>query len=138
MLKLTVKNLQKKIPVRAQRIKKVISKVLSSQRAEMLGGRITVVFLSDSKIRGLNRRFLGKDSPTDVLAFSYGPGKKELSADIAVSADTAWRNAKIFGNSLHKELDLYVVHGLLHLLGYGDRTKRQRRAMQRLEKKYVP
>jgi probable rRNA maturation factor len=70
----------------------------------------------------MNLRFLQKDEPTDVLAFDSG--------EIVVSSDAAVRNAKIFKTEPLYELYLYVVHGVLHILGFEDRTKEQRESMQ--------
>ncbi|KPK97483.1 MAG: hypothetical protein AMJ95_08760 [Omnitrophica WOR_2 bacterium SM23_72] len=70
----------------------------------------------------MNLRFLHKNQPTDVLAFDSG--------EIVVSTDAAIRNAKIFKTEPLYELYLYVVHGLLHILGFKDRTQKQRAHMQ--------
>jgi probable rRNA maturation factor len=77
--------------------------------------------------------------PTDVLAFDLSaPGAvRVLLADIIISADTAARNAKIFHTTPLYELYLYVVHGVLHLLGYDDKTKAQRKLMHKKAIKYV-
>ena len=61
----------------------------------------------------------------------------QMFADIVISTDTAIRNAKIFKTTQLNELYLYVVHGVLHLLGYDDRTQKQRQIMQKKEKEYV-
>jgi len=79
----------------------------------------------------MNKKYLGKDNPTDVIAFvlpADSPGKKSL--EMVISADTAKRNASIFKNSLDYELRLYVVHGILHALGFNDNTSRKRLFMQ--------
>ncbi|MFH0826308.1 MAG: rRNA maturation RNase YbeY [Candidatus Omnitrophota bacterium] len=120
-MKVIIKNHQKKIPLHPKRIKQAILKALSSESIKR-PGEITVCFVSDLTIRKMNLRFLGKDQPTDVLAFDSG--------EIAVSTDAAIRHAKIFGTSPLYELYLYVVHGLLHILGYQDRTRKQREHMQ--------
>ena len=62
----------------------------------------------------LHRKFLGEPGPTDVLTFQHG--------EIFISVEIARRNARAFGNSLMRELKLYIVHGLLHLHGFDDQT----------------
>ena len=87
--------------------------------------------MSDEQIRQLNLFYLGRYCTTDVISFDILNRKKELVADIAISTDTAARNAKIFKTSCQYELYLYLVHGILHLLGYDDNTIRKRDLMQK-------
>jgi probable rRNA maturation factor len=84
-------------------------------------------------IKGLNLRYLHKNTPTDVLVFDLSGQDKPAytSADIIISTDRAIRNSKVFGTTPLYELYLYVVHGLLHTLGYDDKTKKQRQIMDR-------
>ena len=74
--------------------------------------------------------YLGSDCPTDVIAFDLSATKNEISADLAVSTDTAIRNARIFKTHAGYEVYLYVIHGILHLLGYDDKTAQQRKVME--------
>jgi probable rRNA maturation factor len=78
----------------------------------------------------LNLLYLGEYAATDVISFSLVNTKKELTGDIAVSGESAIRNARIFKTTPAGELYLYVVHGVLHLLGYDDNTQRNRKIMQ--------
>lgn len=79
----------------------------------------------------MNRRYSGKDEPTDVLTFDItGPKDRGLCADIIVSTDAAVRNARTFKTTSEYELFLYAVHGVLHLCGYDDCTGRKRKRMQ--------
>jgi len=87
--------------------------------------------MNDKQIRELNLFYLGKCGATDVISFNIVNTKKELVADIAVSTDTAVRNAETFKTTPGYELYLYIVHGILHLLGYDDNTARKRDLMQR-------
>lgn len=102
------------------------------QRAIGLGGRVHVLLTTDDEIRRLNGTFLRKNSPTDVLSFPAWPlaqpsRKKnksteklqpENAGDIAISVDTAARQAAQFGHSLAFELRILLLHGLLHLAGH--------------------
>ena len=82
----------------------------------------TVAFVSDKKIRELNRQFRGIDKATDVLSFpSDGPDESDLG-DIAVSIDTAAAQAKENGLKLDEEIAQLILHGLLHLSGYDHET----------------
>lgn len=94
---------------------------------------VTIVIGADTWIRRLNREYKGKDNPTDVLAFPQGTreGKRLLLGDVAISAETAQRQARALGHSLADELVVLVAHGMLHLTGWKDQTPRQRRRMMK-------
>jgi probable rRNA maturation factor len=92
--------------------------------------RINVCFLGDKKIAELNRRFFNKTGATDVISFELSDNQKEILADIAVSAETAVRQSKIYRTSPADETLLYVIHGLLHICGYDDKSLRQRKIMR--------
>lgn len=138
MQKITIKNLQKKIPIYPIRIKKSILKALK-QEGQISKGQLSVSFVTDSLIRKLNSKYSKKNIPTDVLAFDMNidKKKKELFGDIVISVDTAIRNAKVFKSTPAYELNLYAVHGVLHLLGYGDHSPKERIIMRKKEFKYV-
>lgn len=137
-MKVAVRNLQKRIPVNPKRITKTVLKVLSIEGIKK-SGEIAVCFVDDPKIRELNLKYLGKNNPTDVIAFDIaGPQSPEkICADIVISTDRAISNAKIFKTSPLYELYLYVIHGVLHILGYDDRTAKQRQLMQNKEKEIL-
>lgn len=88
---------------------------------------MSIVFVTDAQIRVLNKKFHHADNATDVLTFDLG-----VEADVVISADTAIRNAKVFKTTPEYELYLYVIHGILHLLGYNDAAKAQRARMQKI------
>ena len=93
----------------------------------------TIAFVSDKRIRELNRQFRGIDKATDVLSFPSG-GPDELNlGDIAVSVDTAALQAKENKLSFENEIEQLILHGLLHLSGYDHETDNGE--MSRLELK---
>ena len=82
----------------------------------------TIAFVSDKKIRELNRQFRGVDKATDVLSFpAGGPDDSELG-DIAISVDTAATQAEENGLKFEGEIAQLILHGLLHLSGYDHET----------------
>lgn len=107
-------------------------------------GEITIIFVNDKGIRKLNFKYRSCNEPTDVLSFdlsanpecsdsgSYHSGKEILS-DIVVSTQTAIRNARAFKTTPTYEMYLYVIHGLLHILGYDDKSKKDKLIMQKKE-----
>lgn len=131
-MKVIIKNLQKRIPISPIRVKETVLRALELKGAK-IPGEITICFVSDKAIREFNLLYLAKDSPTDVIAFDNSNKKNEILADILVSADTAVRNAGIFKTTPLYELYLYVVHGVLHLLGYNDTTLKQKKIMREKE-----
>lgn len=87
----------------------------------------------------MNKRYSGKDEATDVLAFDIAMpfDTENIFADIVISAQTALRNAGFFKTEPSYESELYVIHGLLHILGYDDHTPAQKELMRRKEFRYV-
>src|SRR5262249_54744102 len=81
----------------------------------------TIAFVSDKKIRQLNRQFRGIDKATDVLSFPSDSGDGQLG-DIAISIETASRQAKENALTLKGEIAQLMLHGLLHLSGYDHET----------------
>ncbi len=92
---------------------------------------VTIVIGADKWIRRLNQTYRGKDRPTDVLAFpqQVWEGKRFLLGDVAISAETAERQARALGHSLAREVSVLVAHGILHLTGWRDDTPRRRARM---------
>jgi probable rRNA maturation factor len=93
-------------------------------------GEVHILLAGDRTLRRLNRTFRHKDRPTDVLSFPAGastvffgePNAPELSGDLAISLDTAARQAARLGHSLRDELRILILHGLLHLAGLDHET----------------
>lgn len=99
------------------------------------GAALTILLTEDEYVRELNRQFRGEDRATDVLSFSAGdplPGSEgllEYLGDIAISVDTARRQAEQKGHTLEAEVQLLAVHGVLHLLAYDHQTADDKEAM---------
>jgi probable rRNA maturation factor len=99
-------------------------------------GEISLAVVSDERMHALNRQYLNHDYPTDVLSFVLEEDSGYLDGEVIVSADYAAREAARLGWSTNDELTLYVVHGMLHLVGYDDTTddaKQQMRAAERTQ-----
>jgi probable rRNA maturation factor len=88
-----------------------------------LEGEVDVLLADDSTLRRLNRTFRGKNKPTDVLSF---PAPEEISethaGDLAISLETAARQAAAYGHDLRDEVRILLLHGLLHLSGLDHET----------------
>jgi probable rRNA maturation factor len=112
-----------------------------AQDAVRLRGQVTVLLTGDAAMRDLNRRFRGKNKPTDVLSFlSANPasGPEKIAGDVAISVETAVRQSVEQGHSLAIEIKVLILHGLLHLAGYdhekdkGEMQRRERALRARL------
>ncbi|RLA94020.1 MAG: rRNA maturation RNase YbeY [Deltaproteobacteria bacterium] len=95
------------------------------------GRELSVLLVEDAEIRELNRRYLGRDRPTNVLAFPMeGPQSFPLG-DVVISTETAEREARERGVSLEEEMALLLAHGVLHLLGYDHERGGEEEALMR-------
>lgn len=94
-------------------------------------GALTIRITSDAELQRLNRDYLSHDYPTDVLSFPSDENEDGVRyyGDLALSFPRAAAQAKAGGHSLIAELQLLVVHGVLHLLGHDHATKRQQARM---------
>jgi probable rRNA maturation factor len=109
--------------------------VLEGER--VMDAALSVAIVDDHTIHQLNRRYLQHDYATDVLSFVLDNGPNGLDGEVIVSADTAARTAERIGVDFPDELLLYLVHGLLHLVGYDDQTHSDRLVMRQRERHYL-
>src|SRR6478736_3241213 len=134
---ISVHNLQRKISVNVAQLEKFAGNAVqhslqlhSRERTDLRKlSEIFIWLISDRRMALLHRQFLGQSGSTDVLTFQHG--------EIFISVETARRHARAFGNSLVRELNLYIVHGLLHLHGFDDRTPADARKMRRTQEKIL-
>jgi probable rRNA maturation factor len=134
---ISVRNHQRKISVNVAELQRFAAKAVrcclsmhKAKRSELTTLREVFVWLiGDRRMSQLHRQFLGQTGPTDVLTFQHG--------EIVISAETAKRHARLFENSIMRELQLYIVHGLLHLHGFDDRTPAGARKMKRMQERIL-
>lgn len=111
--------------VRAATVRRAARAALAHQQAAP--GALTIRLAGDAALRKLNREFTGHDAATDVLSFpAEEPG---YFGDVAISVTRAAAQARAGGHSLQAELELLVVHGVLHLLGHDHATRAQQARM---------
>jgi len=87
---------------------------------------ISLVFLNDKEMKNLNRKYRKRNRLTDVLSFDYG--------EILICLPQAKRQAKLLNHSLKDELVILLIHGILHLVGYNDETKKDYNKMSKKQK----
>ncbi len=113
-----------------QNLKKWISNVVLRRGKAV--GNISYLFCDDNYLLGVNRQYLNHDTYTDIITFDYVVGNL-VSGDIMISVERVWENAEKFGVPFEQELHRVVIHGVLHLLGQGDKTDSEAAEMRRLE-----
>jgi probable rRNA maturation factor len=135
-----VGNRQRRVRVSTSRLRATAEVALSALGRDDRDVHVSVV--DDPTIRRLNARYLRRRTTTDVLAFDleagfHAPGPSRLMGEVIVCADTARRQAKRVGVSVALELDLLLVHGLLHLAGWDDHEPREARLMHEREREIL-
>ena len=111
----TIKNLQKKIPLPINKINKILNKI---NKILDLKSDYCIVIVDKNSIRRINKKYLKRNSYTDVISFGYE--EKDYLGDMFVCAEIAKSNAPIYKTSFLNELILYITHGILHLIGFND------------------
>jgi len=99
-------------------------------------GDINIIFTSDKYLYELNVRHLNHNTLTDIITFDYSV-ENEINGDIFISLDRVKENAKEFGIPTLNELHRVIIHGVLHLIGYKDKTKHQKLEMRAKEDYYL-
>jgi rRNA maturation RNase YbeY len=99
-------------------------------------GDITLIFCTDEELLAINKEHLSHDYYTDIITFNYNTDSL-LSGDLFISVDRVTDNAMQLGVSLEEELHRVCFHGVLHLLGYNDKTPNEIDAMRQKENFYL-
>jgi probable rRNA maturation factor len=95
-----------------------------ARKAAGLDGAVTVLLAGDARLKELNRTYRRKNKPTDVLSFPAGENGEGVAGDLAISVETAARQAEEHGHALEDELRILTLHGVLHLAGYDHEADR--------------
>ena len=139
-MKISIINSQKIAKLNLDHIRHIAKNVLTllgEKKAEL-----SVYIVDDAEIKRLNLHYRDIDKSTDVLAFSMREGEtikgsEGILGDVVISAQTAARHSHGYVKKIKEEIDLYLVHGILHLVGYGDNSIRARKKMQDLQNKLI-
>ena len=95
-------------------------------------GEINYIFCSDKYILEINRQYLNHDYFTDIITFNYN-NDKLISSDIYISIDTVAKNAEYYYVKFENELNRVMIHGILHLLGFDDKSEDEKIVMRKKE-----
>lgn len=112
-----------------------IKSVIKKEGARL--NSLNYIFCSDEYLREVNIQFLNHKTYTDIITFNYNPSEKEIEGEIYISIDRVRENAETFETSLKTELHRVIIHGVLHLIGYNDKSKREKSLMREKEDTYL-
>ncbi len=117
-------------------IKTIVNVVFNCNKIE--DGKITIIFGEDELLAGLKKQFFQENHFTDVIAFRLNDyDQNSVEGEIYISLPRAKENAKIFNESYKKEVARLIVHGCLHLIGYSDKSKKERSKMTEMENNFL-
>ena len=132
-MKIWIRNQQKHIPLDLRKLRRAAQRILTE--LGFLDAELSLLLVDDTRVRELNRKHLGRNRPTNVLAFSMREGEfltlhPHLLGDLVISVETAKRQSNRFGLNEMEMVILLMVHGILHLVGYEhEGTKKGAREM---------
>lgn len=138
ILRISFHSVLQKDPIRGQRrnIRTWIAEVIESENPRCRKAEISYIFCDDEYLQGLNEKYLRHQSLTDIITFDYS-GENHLRSDIFISLERVAENAGKYGNTIADEILRVMVHGVLHLLGYRDKSVAEKLQMRRMEDLYL-
>jgi len=112
-----------------------ITKVISTEKRTP--GELNFIFCSDDYLREINIQYLNHKTYTDIITFDTSEGTHHISGDIYISIDRVKENAIKFHADFDDELHRVIIHGVLHLLGFSDKSAAKKLLMRRKENAYL-
>jgi probable rRNA maturation factor len=138
-MSISIQNRQKQQKVDVGRVRRGLKRLLKELDCE--GSEISLLLVDDDQIREINKNYLKRDRPTNVISFAMTEGKfgdvhPEILGDIILSVETAARDAMACDIDFMDEVEFLLIHGLLHLLGYNHENVESKEAkkMKKLER----
>ena len=118
-----------------QKIRALLKKICKKENKKI--SFINCVFCSDNRLLEINKKYLNNTSLTDVVTFDFTTNKKTIEGDVYISIDRVKENAKKYKQPFKTELLRIIIHGLLHLIGFSDKTKEEKNTMTLKENEYL-
>lgn len=131
-MQIIIKNQQLDCPLSASQTKKIVLEFLTLEKISC--EEVSVTFVNSKKISKLHKLYFGDPSVTDCISF---PIDEDFLGDIFVCPATALNYVEKHGGELYEEITLYVIHGLLHLIGYDDIDPKDKKIMRRAEMRHI-
>lgn len=124
------------IPLKRNKIKAWIKSCIEKRNGELKD--LNYIFCNDDYILNINRQYLNHDYFTDIISFDYSEYDYEtqktlVSGDLFISLDTVRSNSQLIGVEFEEELHRVIIHGVLHLLGFKDKTEQEEKEMRKEE-----
>ncbi|MCX6164172.1 MAG: rRNA maturation RNase YbeY [Ignavibacteriae bacterium] len=116
-------------------VRRIIRVILNDEK--IVCGTINIRFCDDKEIKIYNKKYLSHNYETDILTFYYENDVNSIDSDIMISVDTIKRNSIKYKSGFENELIRVIIHGVLHLCGYKDSTKKQKAIMREKENYYL-
>lgn len=137
-MKIQIENRQVKVKTERRKIRSTISRIL--KYLDCPEKEISILFTDDDTIKEFNKRYLGRNKATNVISFSMREGEHgdinpQILGDVAISVETAQRDAVRGKLTFEEEIDFLLIHGILHLLGYNheDTSREEAKIMREKE-----
>ncbi len=111
-----------------------VSRIIESEGFQL--GQIDYIFCADDYLLRVNQEYLNHDTFTDIITFDYSD-ERTLSGDIFISSDRVSENARTYDVTFENELLRVMSHGVLHLMGYGDKTENEQSVMRTKEEEKI-
>ena len=133
-----IRNQQKKIRISQKWIKEVVKEILKDLGYQKW--ETSILLVDDKQIKVINKKYLHRNRPTDVISFSqiegeFGHINTRLLGDVVISVETARRQAKEASTTLQYEIAFLLIHGILHLLGYDHEGSAEKAREMRVKEK---
>tara|TARA_Y100001970_G_C14127271_1_gene799653 strand:- start:628 stop:1041 length:414 start_codon:yes stop_codon:yes gene_type:complete len=130
-----IMDIDKKVNIDKQWINKTCKKIFIDNGKKFAD--VSFIITTDNKVNELKKRFFNEDILTDVISFNLEEEGDPIEGEIYISLDRIIDNAKIFNQEILMELKRIIIHGLLHLIGYSDESKKEKSRMTKLENYYI-
>lgn len=128
-IRFAVHNIDFELP-ESQKVRQWVAEVVRQRQKRV--GNISYLFCDDEYMLQVNRQYLSHDTYTDIITFDYVAADL-ISGDILISVDRVGENARMYGMPFDQELHRVIIHGVLHLLGQGDKSPDEAAEMRRQE-----
>jgi len=135
MKQLSVRNQQRRFSVSSREVRKAME-VLLNELLHIKAFDLSVLFVNETRIAQLNQTHLQHEGPTDILTFDYCT-RTLLHGELVICPAIASEHARKYSASLGRELMRYVIHGVLHLQGFDDKTTAARHKMKHEENRLL-
>ena len=135
MISVTIHNdFDDKLKINKDAICKLSTEVF--KREKINNSQIDIILTDKKFLNSLKKKYFNMDVFTDVMAFNLGDDKN-IDGEIYISIDDVLENSKLFSKTFNDEFKRVIIHGILHLCGYDDKTKKEKDNMTLLEEKYL-